>query len=284
VTASMHVPEVVLRPMTGWRMLGLGDIWQYRELVWYLAARDLKVRYKQTALGAIWAVFQPVATVLVFTVIFGGMAGISSEGVPYAVFCMAGLLPWNFFAAGLNRSAQGLLGASGLISKVYFPRLAIPLASVAVAAVDLAFSGAVLVALLLWYQQSVTVTAFLVVPLLLIAFAASLGFGLLVSALTVRYRDLVHALPFLTQLWFFITPVIYPGGFMQNKLQAAGLPGWLAGINPMVGVVTGFRSVLFGSGGLTPGLLVVSSLVAAAALLAGAFLFRRVEATVVDTI
>lgn len=278
------VPVIEIRPVRGWRSLGLADVWHYRELIGYMAARDLKVRYKQTALGAFWAVFQPLATVFVFTVIFGGVAGLASDGVPYAVFSMAGLVPWTFFATGIARSSLGLVSASGMISKVYFPRLVLPLASIAVALVDLALSGVVLLILMVWYHQPLGLSALLVFPILLIAFAASLGFGLLVSAMTIRYRDLSHALPFLIQLGMYATPVIYPIGLLQHKLESMGLPGWILGINPMSGVVAGFRDALFGSHGLTPGLLVFSTFVAVSALLAGAFVFRRVEGTVVDII
>lgn len=278
------VPEIEIRPAHGWRSLGLADVWHFRELIGYMAARDLKVRYKQTALGAFWAVFQPLATVFVFTIIFGGVAGLASDGVPYAVFSMAGLVPWTFFATGVTRSSLGLVSASGMISKVYFPRLVLPLASMAVALVDLALSAVVLLILMVWYHQSLTLATLLIFPLLVIAFVASLGFGLLVSAMTIRYRDLSHALPFLVQLGMYATPVIYPIGLLQHKLERMGLPGWILGINPMSGVVAGFRDALFGSHGLTPGLLVFSTFIAVSALLAGAFVFRRVESTVVDII
>ncbi|MBI4220015.1 MAG: ABC transporter permease [Chloroflexi bacterium] len=276
--------EVVIRPVSGWRALGLGEVWEYRELVWYLALRDVKVRYKQTVLGGFWAVFHPLVTVIMFTMIFGRVAGIPSDGVPYAIFSMAGLLPWNFFVMGLTRSAQGLLSASGLISKVYFPRFVVPLASMFVAIIELAISSSVLIGLMFWYHQPLNVSVLLVLPLLVVASTASLGFGLLVSASTVRYRDLSHALPFLTQLWLYATPVIYPAGLMQSKLESVGLPGWVYGLNPMSGVVAGFRHALFGSGGLTPGLLVLSAVTAGVALVMGAFVFRRVESSVVDTI
>lgn len=284
MSATAVPSEVVIQPRRGWRAIGFSDLWRYRELVWLLAARDLKVRYKQTALGGIWAIVQPLTTVLVFTVVFGGVAQISSDGVPYAVFSMAGLVPWNFFVTGLSRSSQGLIGSAGLISKVYFPRLAIPLASMVVALVDLLISGAVLVVLMLWYGVRVTTAFPFIFPLLVIAMAASLGFGLLVSALTIRYRDLSHALPFLTQIWLYATPVIYPAGLLEKKMTAIGLPGWIIGLNPMAGVVAGFRRIIFGSGGATPELLVVSSMVALGALAGGALLFRRVESTAVDTI
>lgn len=284
MSAERTVPVIDIQPMRGWRSLGLADVWHYRELIGFMAGRDLKVRYKQTALGAFWAIFQPLATVFVFTIIFGGVAGLASDGVPYAVFTMAGLLPWTFFATGITRSSLGLVSASAMISKVYFPRLVLPLASMGVALVDLALSTVVLIALMFWYHQPLTLASLFVFPLLLIAFVASLGFGLLVSAMTIRYRDLSHALPFLIQLGMYATPVIYPIGLLQHKLESVGLPGWTVGINPMSGVVAGFRDVLFGSHGLTPGLLIFSTFIAVSALLAGAFVFRRVESTVADII
>jgi lipopolysaccharide transport system permease protein len=284
LTSGALVPVTEIKPLRGWRSLGLADVWHSRELIGFMAARDLKVRYKQTVLGAFWAILQPLATVLVFTVIFGGVAGISSDGVPYAVFAMAGLVPWTFFSAGINRSSSGLAGAAGMVSKVYFPRLVLPLASIAVPLADLALSSLVLLVLMVWHHQPLELRALLVFPLLVIALTASLGFGLLVSAMTIRYRDLGHALPFLIQLGMYATPVIYPIGLLRHKLDSLGLPVWILGINPMSGVVAGFRDALFGSHDLTPGLLISSTMVAVSALIAGAFVFRRAESTVVDII
>jgi lipopolysaccharide transport system permease protein len=283
-SAGVRLREIEIRPFHGWRSLGLGDLWEHRHLAWYMAARDLKVRYKQTALGGIWVIAQPLMTVVVFTIVFGGLAGIPSDGVPYPVFAMAGLLPWNFFTSCLSRSSASLYSASGLISKVYFPRFVLPVSSVLVTLVDLAVSTAVLIALVLWYHVSVMPSALFVLPLLVIALAAALGFGLLISAMSIRYRDLSHALPYLTQLALYATPIIYPVRLTRRYLERVGLPEWALGLNPMAGVVAGFRDALFGSRTLTPGLLALSTLVAVSALVAGAFVFRRVESTVVDRI
>jgi lipopolysaccharide transport system permease protein len=282
--ATAEAPVIEIRPVRGWQSLALADVWHSRELIGYLAARDLKVRYKQTALGALWAIVQPLTTVLVFTIIFGGVAGISSGGVPYPVFAMAGLVPWTLFAAVINRSASGLAGAGSLLSKVYFPRLVLPLASMAVPMMDLVLSAMALAGLMLWYHQPLDLRALLLLPLLLIAVTAALGFGLLVSALTIRYRDLSHALPFLIQIGLYATPIIYPIGLLQHKLGRLGLPAWILGINPMSGVVAGFRDVLFGSHDLTASLLLLSVVVSVSALIVGALVFRRVENTVVDII
>jgi lipopolysaccharide transport system permease protein len=280
----MTTPVIDIRPRRGWQALDLSEVWHSRELIGYLAVRDLKVRYKQTVLGSVWAIFQPLTTVLVFTVIFSGVAGIASPGVPYPVFAMAGLVPWTVFSAVINRSSTGLTGAASMISKVYFPRLVLPLSSMAVPMADLALSAIALVGMLLWYHVPLDGRALFVFPLLLIAITAALGFGLLVSALTIRYRDLSHALPFLIQIGLYATPVIYPIGLLQRKIVGVGLPAWIIGINPMAAVVAGFRDAIFGSHDLTASLLLLSVGISVAALLVGVTVFRRFENTVVDII
>jgi lipopolysaccharide transport system permease protein len=284
VPAIGAVTVTEIRPPSGWRSLGIGDLWRYRELIGFMAARDIKVRYKQTALGATWAVVQPLVTVLVFTLVFGGVAGLAAGQIPYPLLTMAALVPWTFFSTGVTRSSLGLLSASGMISKVYFPRLVLPVAGLAVSFVELLISATVLAGMMVWYHQPVGAGALMLIPLLIVALAASLGFGLIVSALTIRYRDLSHALPFLIQIGMYATPVVYPVALLEHKVESWGLPGWILGINPLCGVVAGFRDALFGTHDLTRSLLAFSAVVAFGSLVLGLLVFRRAESTVVDTI
>ena len=278
------VPTLVVEPSKGWLSLNLGELWEYRELLWFLGIRDVIVRYKQTALGPLWAIVQPLSTVLVFTVFFGRVARIPSEGLPYPVFSMAGLVAWNFFAGSLTRSAGGLLSQASLISKVYFPRLVVPLSSLVVSLVDGALGLLVLFGLMAAY--SVPVQSGLVALPLVLLFSATcaLGFGLWVSALTVRYRDLHHLLGFMVQLWMYATPVIYPTSVVTHRLEALGLPGWVYGLNPMAGAVTAARALLIGNAPFPWALVGVSAATAAVVLVGGALFFRRTERTFVDVI
>jgi lipopolysaccharide transport system permease protein len=259
-------------------------LWEHRELLFFLAWRDVKVRYKQTALGAAWAILQPLLTMVVFTIFFGRLAKVGSEGVPYPIFSYAGLLPWTFFAQGLSQSADSLVGSSNLIRKVFFPRLVIPLAAVLGAAVDFAVAFIVLLAMMVHYGIWPS-TAVLALPLLLaLAFATALGTGLWLSALNVRFRDVRYVVPFFVQLWLFVTPVIYPTGRVTEMMGRLGLPAWLYGLNPMAGVVAGFRWVLLGTGAQPAGLIVASAATSLLILVSGAFYFRRVEQTFADVI
>jgi len=284
VAHSAAIPTVLIEPTRGWTSLRLGDVWEYRELLFFLAWRDVKVRYKQTALGAAWAILQPLLTMVVFTIFFGRLAKVGSEGVPYPIFSYAGLLPWTFFAQGLSQSADSLVGSSNLIRKVFFPRLVIPLAAVLGAAVDFAVAFIVLIAMMAHYGIWPS-TAVLALPLLLaLAFATALGTGLWLSALNVRFRDVRYVVPFFVQLWLFVTPVIYPTGRVTEMLGRLGLPAWLYGLNPMAGVVAGFRWVLLGTGAQPGGLIVASAAISLLLLVSGAFYFRRVEQTFADVI
>lgn len=277
-------PTLVIRASSGWANLNLREVWAYRELLYFLAVRDVKVRYKQTALGAAWALFQPLTMVLVFSVFFGRVAKIGSEGLPYPVFCLAALVPWGGFVAGLGRAAGGLLASSGLITKVYFPRLVVPLSSVLGAIPDFLLAFAVLLGMMWWYGVRLTAAAAIVPLLAVLVFASALGFGLWLSALTVRYRDLHHVLAFLIQIWLYGTPVIYPTAYVTDRLQALGVPGWVYGLNPMVGPVAGFRAALVGGAPIPWSLLGVSSIVTTIVVISGAFFFRRTERTFADVI
>lgn len=278
-------PQVlVIEPSRGWVPIRLRDLWAYRDLLYFLIWRDVKVRYKQTVLGAAWAILQPTMTMVVFTIFFGGLAGISSGELPYPIFSFAGLLPWTFFAQGLNQSSNSLVGSQNLISKVYFPRLVIPLATVTAGVVDFLLAFLVLLAMMAFYGIWPGV-AVIWLPLLLgLAFATALGVGMWMSALNVQYRDVRFVVPFLVQIWLFTTPVIYPASTVTSKLEGLGLPGWLFGLNPMAGVVEGFRWAVLGVDSRPGPLILASAAMSALLLISGVLYFRRMERTFADVI
>lgn len=274
--AAQHVTRI--SPSHGWVSLRLADLWEYRELLFFLTWRDIKVRYKQTVLGAAWAIIQPFFTMLVFSLFFGGLAQIPSDGVPYPVFAYAALVPWTFFANGLNQSSNSLVGSANLISKVYFPRLTVPIATVLSGVVDFALAFIVLIGMLFWYGIVPTVNVIFLPLLLLLALVTALGVGLWLSAMNVQFRDVRYIVPFLTQFWLFATPIAYPSSLLSESWQA------VYAINPMVGVVEGFRWALLGTG-TSPGItILVSTVVALALLVSGAFYFRRMEKTFADVV
>ncbi len=272
-------PEtIVLRPRSGWEAIGWGVLWRYRELLWFLALRDVKVRYKQTALGAAWAILQPLLTMLVFSVVFGRLARIPSEGIPYPVFAYCALLPWQLFAYALTQSSNSLVTNQRLITKVYFPRLVVPIASLLCGLLDFAVAFPVLLGLMLYYGIVPGVAVAALPFLVLLALLTSLAAGLWLSALNAIYRDVQYALPFLTQFWLFVTPVAYPASLVPERWR------WLFGLNPMAGVVEGFRWALLGSPH-PPGPLVAVSVVSVLVLLAGGlFYFRRMEREFADLV
>lgn len=273
-----QIPEIIIRPSKGWVPLNLRDLWEYRELLYFLMWRDIKVRYKQTVLGAAWAVLQPVLTMIIFSIFFGRLAGIPSDGLPYPVFTFAGLLPWQLFAHALTESGNSLVANQQLITKVYFPRLLIPMSAVLAGLVDFLIAFVVLIGLMLYYGITPT-WAVLFLPLfLLFALGTALAVGLWLSALNVEYRDVRYTLPFLTQIWFFATPIAYSSSLLPEPWRV------LYGLNPMAGVVEGFRWALFGKvGGIEP-LIVVSALVVCALLFGGMAYFRRMEKTFADVV
>jgi lipopolysaccharide transport system permease protein len=284
MNSAEPLPLVVIEPTRGLAALRLGELWAYRELLYFLVWRDVKVRYKQTALGAAWAILQPLMTAAVFTIFFGRLAGISSDGLPYPLFSYCGLLMWTFFAQGLSLSSNSVVGSAQLITKVYFPRLVIPIAAVLSGLVDLAVALPVL-AILMWHYGTWPALAVLTVPLLaLLALVATTGVGLWLSALNVEYRDVRFVVPFLVQLWLFVTPVIYPASVLAPRLQRLGLPAWSWGINPMAGVVEGFRWAMLDTP-TSPGPLIAASAVTGFVLLfSGAWYFRRVERSFADVV
>lgn len=283
-TAASELPFIRIEPSRGWVSLKLKELWEYRELLYFLTWRDIKVRYKQTVLGAAWAIIQPFFTMVVFTIFFGKMAKVGSDGLPYPIFSYAGLLPWTFFAHGLSQSSNSLVGSSNLIKKVFFPRLVIPISSVLSGVVDFFIAFTVLLGMMAWYHIWPNPAIVFLPFLLLLALGTALGVGMWLSALNVQFRDIRYVVPFFVQVWLFVTPVIYPSSRVIPHLENLGLPGWLLGLNPMAGVVEGFRWALLGTQS-TPGpLILVSSLVALTLLVSGTFYFRRMEKTFADVV
>lgn len=275
-------PTVVIKPTRGLSALQLRAVWEYRELLYFMVWRDVKVRYKQTALGVLWILLQPLLSTVVFTLLFGILLQVPSDGAPYALFALAGLLPWNYFAGSLTRSSQSLVGSAHLITKVYFPRLIIPISGVLSGLVDFMVAFGVLAVLMAVYGIVPTAALLYLPGFLLLAMATALGFGLWLSALNVRYRDINYLVPFLIQIWMYLTPVIYGSSLIPERFR------WLLGLNPMTGVVEGFRWALLGNyldSAAAPGLLFgLSVAISLAVLVSGAFFFRSTERTFADII
>jgi lipopolysaccharide transport system permease protein len=271
------VTEIV--PARGWVNLKLREVWAYRELLFFLTWRDIKVRYKQTVLGASWAIIQPFMTMVVFSLFFGGLAKIPSEGVPYPIFSFAAVVPWTFFANSVTMSSNSLVGSAALIKKVFFPRLVVPIASVLGNIVDFLLAFAVLILMMLYFKIWPTAAMLWIIPFTLLAFITALGVGLWLSALNVEYRDIRYAVTFLISLWQFASPVAYSSSLIKDNTLRT-----LYGLNPMVGVIEGFRWALLGIGS-APGLMVwISAAVAVVLLITGAFYFRRMERNFADVV
>lgn len=269
---------VRIEPSKGWVSLKLRELWEYRELLYFLIWRDVKVRYKQTVLGCIWAIIQPFFTMVVFSLFFGKLAKVPSDGIPYPIFSYTALVPWAFFANGLNQATNSLVSGSNLIKKVYFPRLAMPIASVLGCIVDLVLAFIMLIAMMFYYGMTPTLNVIWLPFILVLAFTTSLGVSLWLSAMYVQFRDVRHIIPFLIQIWLFATPIAYPSSLLQEPWRT------VYGINPMVGVVEGFRWALLGTQ-TAPGLtIILSCLVAAGLLVSGAYYFRRMEKTFADVV
>ena len=278
IEAAAETPVLILRPSRGFLRLNLRDVWEYRELLYFLVWRDVKVRYKQTALGAAWAILQPVMTMLVFSVFFGRLAKVPSDGIPYPVFAFTALLPWQLFAYALSESSNSLVSNQNLITKVYFPRLVIPIAAVLAGLVDFAIAFVVLLGLMLYYGIVPTAAVALLPLFMLLAVTTALAIGLWLSALNVKFRDVRYTIPFLTQFWMFATPVAYPSSLVPEPWRA------LYGLNPMAGVVEGFRWALLGKA-QGPGPLLAVSVAAVVVLLVGGLMyFRRTESTFADVV
>lgn len=275
-----HQPTTIyIKPAHGLAALNLRDLWVYRELVFFMIWRDLKVRYKQTALGAAWAILQPLLTMLVFTFLFGTVAKLGSDGVPYPIFSYTGLLPWGLFATALNSASRSLTSNHNMITKTYFPRLVLPMASVLGGLVDFAIAFVILIGLMIYYHITPGWNALWALPLFtLLSIVTALGVALWLSAINVQYRDVGYALPFISQFWMFLTPIAYSSSVVSEKWQIA------YALNPMAGVVNGFRWALLGSGNPPDILVAISAAIALVILFTGLIYFRNMERTFADTI
>lgn len=271
-------PPIIIRPSRGWVPLDLQEVWRYRELLYFLTWRDVKVRYKQTVLGMAWAIIQPFTAMVIFSIVFGRFAGLPSDGLPYPIFTYTALLPWNFFAGALTRSGSSVVSSTGLITKVYFPRLVIPIAAAVGGIVDFAIAFALLVGMMLFYGITPTAAMWTLPGFLLLALATALGVSLWLSALNVRYRDVGYVIPFLVQIWLFASPVAYSSSLVPERWRL------LYGLNPMAGVVEGFRWSLLGKAQGPGPLLAVSATVVVAILIGGLYYFRSMEKTFADVV
>jgi lipopolysaccharide transport system permease protein len=271
-------PVFIIQPSSRWVSLRLDELWHYRELIYFLTWRDIKVRYKQTALGAAWAILQPVLTMLLFSLFFGRLAKVPSDGIPYPLFSMAGLVPWTFFAFGLAQSSNSLVASANMIRKIYFPRLIIPISTVLSGLVDLVLAFLTLLVMMAWHGVHLTHNALWLPALVALAFATSLGVGLWLSAMNVKYRDIRYIVPFLVQFWMYATPIAYPSSLLSEPWRT------LFGLNPMVGVVEGFRWALLGVRTPPGPMLWVSVGVAVVVLVGGAVYFRRMERVFADIV
>ncbi len=270
--------KITIKPSNNWKAINLKEIWEYRELLYFLVWRDIKVRYKQTILGATWAIIQPFMTMVVFTIFFGKLAKMPSDGIPYPLFAYAALVPWSFFANGLTQSSNSLVGSAHLITKVYFPRLVVPISSVISGILDFALSFIVLLGMTLYYGIIPTFNIIWLPFLLLLALVTALGVGMWFSALNVQFRDVRYILPFMTQFWMFATPIVYPSSLLPEPWRT------VYALNPMVGVVEGFRWALLGTQTAPGPIIIVSSFASIAILIGGAFYFRRMEKTFADLV
>lgn len=272
------VPPTLIRPSRGWVSLNLGELLRYRELIYFFTWRDVKVRYKQTVLGAGWAILQPFLTMVVFSLFFGELAGLPSDGIPYPIFAYSALLPWQLFENGVTKAGSSLVMGRNLVTKVYFPRLAVPIAPVLAGLLDFALAGLVLIGLMVYYGFSPTGAAWTLPLYLLLALVTSFGTAFLLSALNVAYRDVGYLTPFLLRLWFFLTPITYAASVVPEAYR------WLYALNPMVGVVNGFRYALLAGPAPEPVSLAASWAVALALLVGGTVTFRRMERTFADVV
>jgi len=270
--------KIVIRASQGWAPLQLKELWEHRELLYFLTWRDVKVRYKQTVLGAAWAVLQPLTTMVVFTIFLGGFAKIPSDGIPYPLFTFCALLPWQLFATAMAEAGNSVVGSQNLITKVYFPRLVIPIAPVLAALVDFAIAFLILTVMMFYYGIRLTKAALVLPVLVLFAVCVALSVGLWLSALNVKYRDVRYTIPFLTQIWMFATPVAYPASLVPDKWKA------LYGVNPMVGVIEVFRWALLGSPPASLPMLGASVIVVVLMLIGGLYYFKRMEREFADVV
>jgi len=276
-TDAILVPTITIRPPRGWVPINFGEVWAYRELLYFFTWRDIKLRYKQTLLGAAWAVIRPVLMMVVFSVIFGNLMKVPSEGVPYPLFNYAALLPWTLFAEGITRCSNSLVEDATLIQRVYFPRLVKPMASILAPVVDFAIAFVIFIGMLFYFGYPLIITMLWLPVFLLLTMVTALGVGLWMSAINAQYRDVRYALPFVVQLWLFVSPVVYSSNLLSGPLQV------VYGLNPMAGVIEGFRWALLGTDPPTS-LMTVSVIIVVVLLISGAYYFRRMEKIFADVI
>lgn len=278
LSLTVELPLVVIEPGKSWVPINLRDLWSYRELLYFLTWRDVKVRYKQTLLGAAWAILQPLLATLVFTLFFGVLAGVHSDGVPYPIFVFAGLLPWTYFSNAVTQSSNSLVGNANLITKVYFPRLIVPAASVSAGLVDFVIAFLILIGMMIFYGIGATWSILMLPVLILMLTLLALGVGMWLSALNVKYRDIRYVLPFLIQIWMFASPVIYPPTLVPEKWR------WALALNPLTGIINGFRASIFGHQNFNWTELAISASITIALLIYAAYAFRHMEKTFADIV
>ena len=277
-TIPSDLPRTRREPSKGWDWPKLGELWEYRELLFFFAWRDIKVRYRQTVMGASWAIIQPVFTMVIFSLFFGRLGNIPSDGLPYPVFSFAALVPWTFFANAITQASNSLVLSGNMLKKIYFPRLALPIATVLAGVVDFVLAFVVLLGIMLYYGLVPTVNIIWLPFFALLALITSIGVSLWLAAMNVQFRDVRYTIPFLTQAWLFVTPIAYPSSLLPEPWRT------VYGLNPMAGVVEGFRWALLGTD-TAPGLMmIVSSVVALILLVSGAFYFRRMEQNFADVV
>ncbi len=270
------LPVTVIKPSKGWVSLNLRELWEYRELMYFFMWRDIKIRYKQTIMGVSWAIIQPFFTMVIFSLFFGRLAKVPSDGLPYPIFSYAALVPWTFFANALVQASNSLVANANMVKKIYFPRLTVPVATVLSGAVDFSLAFIVLLGMMLYYSKVPTLNVIWLPLFLLLALATSLGVGLWLAAMNIQFRDVRYVVPFLAQAWMFASPIAYPSSLLEEPWRT------VYGINPMAGVVEGFRWALLGTDTAPGPIIIVSSLVALGLLVSGAFYFRRMERTFAD--
>jgi lipopolysaccharide transport system permease protein len=279
---ALTIPSDLTRtrrePAKKWAWPKLRELWEYRELLFFFAWRDIKVRYRQTVMGVLWAIIQPILTMVIFSLFFGRLANIPSDGLPYPVFSFAALVPWTFFANALTQASNSLVLSGNMLKKIYFPRLALPIATVLAGVIDFALAFVVLLCIMLYYGLVPTVNIIWLPFFALLALITSIGVSLWLSAMNVQFRDVRYTIPFITQAWLFVTPIAYPSSLLPESLRI------IYGLNPMAGVVEGFRWALLGTDTAPGPMLIVSSVVALILLISGAFYFRRMENTFADVV
>jgi lipopolysaccharide transport system permease protein len=278
ITAQQDEEIIFIKPTKGWGSLNLRELWLYRELIYFLTWRDLKVRYKQTVLGAGWAILQPVLSMIVFSIFFGSLLNVPSEGVPYPIFSYAALLPWGVFAKALNDTGRSLVSNRAMLTKIYFPRMVIPLASVFSSLADFLIAFIVMLGLMLYYRIAPTSNIWTLPLFLLLAVITALGVGLWLSAMNVLYRDIGYMIPYITQLWFYLTPIVYSSSEVPEEWR------FFYALNPMVGVVEGFRWALLGTADAPDPMIAVSATISVVIFISGMFYFRRMERTFADMV